>query len=316
MASEQVAAQAAHLDQETHTREDVEVLYKIYMDKRLQAQISFYESRVRENQLNADFTFTLGAAVMTLSSLVATISANGQWPVLSLLAATLPALAALLTSFRQLYGWERQINIYRDALMGLERVKLMAPDEDRKPLTDLQAIYPKLVSSGETVFTAEVNQWGQFVQAAEAPEETVDSRTMTALTSNLNLTDEQLATIQQILAASTPKPTVTVQTPVAQAATALPAGTVMGSAVSASVVTSELMDQDQMAAAAPPSGVPLMDSNEDDVIFAAPEAIAPTIAVAHEAPPPESDSALAPGARHVEATPPNDPEDEEPTSAG
>jgi hypothetical protein len=218
--AETIAAQAAaannavDLDQQPHDRRDIEVLYKIYVEKRLESQSKFYESRVRENQSNADFTFTVGTAVMAISAFVATVSALINSPVLSLLSAILPAFAALLAAFRQLYGWERQISIYRDALMGLERVKLMTPDKDRMPLTDLPAIYPKLVTSTETVFTGEVNQWGQFVQNADknAQEPSNDTRVTNALMSDLHLSDEQIATIRKIVAAGTPKAAFSQQT--------------------------------------------------------------------------------------------------------
>ncbi|MBL8157048.1 MAG: DUF4231 domain-containing protein, partial [Anaerolineae bacterium] len=194
--------EAVRIDQLPHNRRDTELLYKIYMEKRLQSQISFYESRIRENQLNADFTFTLGTIVMAASSFIAAISASGNTPILSLFAVILPAAAAVLASFRQIYGWERQINLYRDALMGLERVKLLAPDNDRMQFSDLMEIYPRLVESGEKVFTAEVSQWGQFVQSTEqGAEASTDARALNALTANLQLTDEQLATIRSILSA-------------------------------------------------------------------------------------------------------------------
>src|SRR6185369_914194 len=112
-----------------------------------------------------------GALVMTISSLVATISASVKdpfWtPFLTVMSAMLPAFAAVLASFRQLYGWERQASIYRDALLGLERVRLLAPDDDRITAADLTKVYPELVASSEKVFTGEVSQWGQFVVSAD-----------------------------------------------------------------------------------------------------------------------------------------------------
>jgi len=61
------ANEAVDLDQQHHERRDIEILYKIYVEKRLESQAAFYESRIRENQSNADFTFTVGAGVMTIS---------------------------------------------------------------------------------------------------------------------------------------------------------------------------------------------------------------------------------------------------------
>lgn len=300
-----------NIDYEAFDPLDIDVLYKIYMEKRLEAQAGFYESRVRENELNANFTFTLGAAVMTLASLVATISATGNRPELSLLAAILPAFAALLASFRQLYGWERQTSIYRDALMGLERIKLMAPDKDRIHTADLTEVYPKLVSSGETIFTGEVNQWGQFVQstARGEAEETPDTRTTNMLMSDLQLSDEQIANIRKIVAAGNPKiafsETITVHPETASGA--LPA---MSDAPTMATQTYEAQTTVppvyEVEASAPPSfeNVPTPLRGHDTV------------------PPPEAESALSPGALHVDLppteTPPDAPDgfDENQTSAG
>lgn len=217
--AEYIAAQTAtanhafDLDHQDHERRDIEVLYRIYMEKRLASQASFYESRVRENQANADFTFVLSTVIMALSAFVATIGAFGNSPVLSLMSAILPAFAALLAAFRQLYGWERQISIYRDALLGLERVKLITPDKERQALADLPGIYPKLVSSGEEIFTGEVNQWGQFVQSSGKDQgETTDERTMNTMMGSLQLTDAQIDTIRKIVAAGTPKAAFSQQT--------------------------------------------------------------------------------------------------------
>lgn len=231
------ANEALDLDQLSHNREEVDLLYRIYLEKRIAAQVSFYESRMRENQLNADFTFTVGALVMTLSSLVATISASGAAPILSLVSAILPAFAALLGSFRQLYGWERQSNIYRDSLLGLERVKLLAPDDDRLPAADLLGIYPKLVSNSETVFTGEVNQWGQFIldkdKQGEAGDST-DARTMDTLVGDLELSDEQRAIIAAILSGGKKKPA---------GASSLPAQTVTVSKLTSGAVASQAVSE-------------------------------------------------------------------------
>jgi hypothetical protein len=275
------AREAIELDQRAHDARDTEFLYRVYMDKRVQSQIKFYESRVRENQLNADFTFSLGTFVMTLSSLVATISASVNTPLLSLLAAIFPAFAALLASFRQLYGWERQINIYRDALMGLERVKLLTPDDDRIAAADLSQIYPRLISSGETVFTGEVNQWGQFVQRTEQEAvETVDNRAYSALVDDLQgrsekvsgLTDEQINTIKSILAVGRP----------------------------AAFERSELLEHEE-AEVSPAPVKPLPDMDLPETGSTQPTAIETSQNASSEsAPAPEMAGVLTPGAGHVE----------------
>jgi hypothetical protein len=211
------------LDQLPHDQQDVDMLYRIYAEKRIESQKNFYKSRIKENNKNADFTFSTGAFVMTVSSLVATVSASIQdpfWtPALTVLSAMLPAFAALLASFRQLYGWERQASIYRDALLGLERVNLLAPDNDRISAADLRQIYPKLVTESETVFTGEVSQWGQFVVSADQKIDKGDLA-LQALFNNVELTDEQRASMQSILAAGKPNSDMSVTSTVVKQVTA------------------------------------------------------------------------------------------------
>jgi hypothetical protein len=192
------------LDQQAHSQQDVDLLFNIYQTKRIESQAKFYQSRIKENNQNADFTFGAGALIMTISSLVATISATVKdpfWtPFLTVMSAMLPALAALMASFRQLYGWERQASIYRDALLGLERVRLLAPDNDRISAADLTKVYPELVTSSEKVFTGEVSQWGQFVVSADQKTGKGDE-SLENLFSSLELNDTQRAAVQAILAA-------------------------------------------------------------------------------------------------------------------
>lgn len=191
------------LDERMFNKDDIDLLLKFYVDKRIRYQISFYEARIRENQRNSDFTFNLGTAIMTLSSLLATISAtvtaseSSLVNIFPIFSAVLPALAALLAAFRQLYGWERQILIYRDSLLGLERARLLMPDDDRVSRTDLMAIFPKLVASAETVFNGEASQWGQFVLRKPDEDET---QAFDDALSKLGLTEEQVKALRAIAA--------------------------------------------------------------------------------------------------------------------
>jgi SMODS and SLOG-associating 2TM effector domain 1 len=157
-----------------HTKEDLEFLFKVYLQKRVDSQSKFYENRVRENELNSDATFTTATFVMTLSSLFATIGASdstgsSRW--LIVLSAILPAFAALLSGFRQLYGWDRQVSIYRSAKLGLDRAALIVPDNDLISESDIGDVYPRLIASTELVLTNEVNQWGQFLLDKEKQNE-------------------------------------------------------------------------------------------------------------------------------------------------
>ncbi len=205
-------------DTTPHTPEDISLLYQIYVSNRLQEQINFYNSRIRENERNSDFTFRAGALILTASSLIATISASvnaSDNPTLSFIltvsAAVLPAFAALISSFRQLYGWDKQATIYRDSLLALERVSLLTPDDDRLPVTDLAPIYPELVQRAEDIFTSEVGQWGQFVLSKEKTAGEGDKDILARSATNFNLSEEQMETLRAVLN-SGQKTDITVQT--------------------------------------------------------------------------------------------------------
>lgn len=195
-----------NLDEAPHEQGDVDLLLRLYIEKRLKSQADFYESRIRENQKNSDFTFNVATLIMTVSSLCATISAsidndNGLVNLLTVASAVLPAFAALLAAFRQLYGWDRQVLIYRDTLLGLERSNLLVPDDDRLSRADIMDIFPKLVMASEDVFAGEAAQWGQFVLAKPEEEIRKDNLGFDQMLADINLTEEQMAAIRAIVGA-------------------------------------------------------------------------------------------------------------------
>lgn len=188
------------LDAQPHTDDDIRLLFDLYLKKRVEGQLAFYENRGRENALNSDFTFTVGTFIMTLSSLLATIGASAAIPLLALISAILPAFSALLAAFRQLYGWDRQSAIYRDAVLGLEKILLLSPDNDRLPYSDVNAVFSKIIMSSEAVFTAEVSQWGQIVLAAQQEERENQARDpLSRLIASANLNPDQMSAIQSIV---------------------------------------------------------------------------------------------------------------------
>lgn len=190
------------LDAQPHTPEDIRLLFDLYLKKRVEGQLAFYENRSRENALNSDFTFTVGTFIMTLSSLLATIGASAAIPLLALISAILPAFSALLAAFRQLYGWDRQSAIYRDAVLGLEKLLLLVPDDDRLPYSDVTEVFSKIIMSSEAVFTAEVGQWGQIVLAAQQEERDSQAKDPLArLIASANLSPDQMNAIQSIVSA-------------------------------------------------------------------------------------------------------------------
>ncbi len=125
---------------------------------------------------------------MTVSTVTATIGLFVTDPttllIISGITAALPALAALSSSFRELYQWERQSNVYHDAILGLEAAKLNLPDEyipddieasDSESTEDQttesqNSINPidyetflRFVEEAEATFEQEANQWGQII---------------------------------------------------------------------------------------------------------------------------------------------------------
>ncbi|MBZ0308127.1 MAG: SLATT domain-containing protein [Anaerolineae bacterium] len=138
-----------------------DLLLRVYLTKRLQGQIDFYRSRVREYDSNASFMMVMGALIMAVSAVVSTLGAAENSPELALVTAMLPAVAALIGSFRQLYQWEKQSSLYRDAILGLEEAKLITPDDDVYDPKQALAYLPVLVEAAEQVFMGEINQWGQ-----------------------------------------------------------------------------------------------------------------------------------------------------------
>src|SRR5690606_10324704 len=96
-----------------------EMLARVYLARRIEYQIKYYEQRIRDNDEKSDLFFRLGALVMTASSLFAALNTQSPSAELNVLITALPAVAALIASFRQMYQWERQAALYRDTVFGL-----------------------------------------------------------------------------------------------------------------------------------------------------------------------------------------------------
>lgn len=152
---------------------EADVLLRIYMEKRLNYQSNWYKERNLENDYNTSLTLRWTALIMAISTVAASSSFVATDPAISATLATitalLPPLAALISSFRELYQWERQSNVYQDTILGLEEAKLNLPDEYVNTQTEINAnkpiypeIYTKLVQDAEEVFEKEANQWGQI----------------------------------------------------------------------------------------------------------------------------------------------------------
>ena len=156
--------------QQQHSTEATEVLLRLYIAKRIKGQKAFYESRVEEFDANIGFMVSIGAGIMAISAIISAIGTTSNSAELALITAILPAIAAFAASLRQLYQWEKQSSLYRDASLGLEETSLLVPDWDQFDPRTSTAIVPSLVRATEDVFMAEINQWGQIALGLDQQE--------------------------------------------------------------------------------------------------------------------------------------------------
>ena len=157
--------------QQQHSTDTQEVLLRLYLAKRIDGQLKFYESRVTEFDANIGFMVSLGAGIMAISAIISAIGTTANSAELALITALLPALAAFAASLRQLYQWEKQSSLYRDASLGLQETRLLVPDWDQFDMRTAPAIVPSLVRATEEVFMAEINQWGQIALGLDKQEQ-------------------------------------------------------------------------------------------------------------------------------------------------
>ena len=163
--------QQAKAGQQQHSSEANEVLLRLYLAKRIDGQMEFYESRVTEFNANIGFMVSIGAGIMAISSIISAIGTTSNSAELALVTAILPAMAAFIASLRQLYQWEKQSSLYRDASLGLQETRLLIPDWDQFDVRTAPAIVPSLVRATEDVFMAEINQWGQIALGLDQAEQ-------------------------------------------------------------------------------------------------------------------------------------------------
>ncbi|MCU0500025.1 MAG: SLATT domain-containing protein [Anaerolineae bacterium] len=174
-----------------------DVLLRLYLARRVEYQLGYYNSISKEADGNSELMFKLGALLMTASSLLAAFGTMATGPdapewtqSLRLLTALLPAFAALIGSFTQLYQWDRQSALYRDSILGLERARLLSPDLDEVDPSTALKVFPELVKSVEAVFQDEVNQWGQIALGKDQDGEDIDPVREFAEQFNLDIYDE------------------------------------------------------------------------------------------------------------------------------
>jgi hypothetical protein len=155
------------------TEEEARLRAEVYLQQRLDYQDSFYKSRMREFNFNADVMLLVTAGLMGFSTILSSYSVVSDQPLYAFLTALLPAFAAAVSAFRSLYQWQRQASLYEDSWLSLQKARLAMPDSDFMQPGDYQRFFPQLVRQAEAVLRNEASQWGQLenVVAEEAAAE-------------------------------------------------------------------------------------------------------------------------------------------------
>lgn len=190
-----------------------EVLTRIYVKRRIDYQMDYYRFKSNEFEESSDSAFRAGAIVLSLTSVLAAFSTSDANSFLYLLTAILPALAAMIASFRSLYQWDRQAQHYRDTILGLQRASLTLPDLDQVNAKTAAQVFTTLVEASEKVFYDEVSQWGQIAQGDEESKDTDELVIAFAREYGIDIYDEsgnidqqKVANIQQMLQVSQAPP--------------------------------------------------------------------------------------------------------------
>lgn len=148
-------------------------LYQTYRHK---DQAAFYKARVDEFEASHRQIITFASMLMVLTAIVAILVAadlfglNRLWATLIVL---LPALSTAISSYSSLFGFEKQVKLYKEALHGLRRAEVGLYDAQRASNdAERQAKIAAYVNQIEEVFRREQGQWKQEIseiQPAEPP---------------------------------------------------------------------------------------------------------------------------------------------------
>jgi hypothetical protein len=146
-----------------HTEAEAQALVRLYRNKRVQIQHDFYENRIAEYELNANFVTAAGVVLVALATFLSTLNAYLGSQVIILLIALLPVIASLLVSFEKIYGWVRQVSLYSDAYRRLKIDNTIPPVEGKASPRPYHEVLTDFVSSVENTLKSEMSQWGQNV---------------------------------------------------------------------------------------------------------------------------------------------------------
>lgn len=178
---------------------ELEFLTYLYRERRLQAQTTWYRNRKQEFEYNSNFTLLVSAVFVSAVGMVGALSAQMTDNFLvQLLPTALPALAAALAAFNQVYGWDRQRRMYDDTVAQLRAAssRLARGEGDERKINFLET-----VQACEGVFGSESDQWGQglidqeLASVSAMPSETQFER----LLASSNLPEDKRQEVMAIL---------------------------------------------------------------------------------------------------------------------
>ncbi|MBZ0302404.1 MAG: DUF4231 domain-containing protein [Anaerolineae bacterium] len=182
-----------------HTEDELQALVDLYRAKRVQVQTVFYDARIKENAYNADFVSTVGVILVAGATLLSTLNIVLGAPVLILFIALLPVFAALLVSFEKIYGWGRQITLYKNALDRLSVDNTIPPAIGRRPRTTYLQVFIDYVTAVENTLQNEVSQWGQAVLKDGSNVSSLSAKeTLDLALAKSNLPPDQIEIVRQM----------------------------------------------------------------------------------------------------------------------
>ena len=139
----------------------------LYQTYRHEDQRAYYEERRSEFEAAHEQAITLTGVLMMLAAVAATLAAadaGGLQAWWAVLAVSLPMVSTAVAAYDNLYAFEQQAKLYRDAGDSLLFVRADAPDL-RPGLTAAGACRAlnSYVNRVESVMRREQGQWGQLI---------------------------------------------------------------------------------------------------------------------------------------------------------
>ncbi|HLY81480.1 MAG TPA: SLATT domain-containing protein [Acidimicrobiales bacterium] len=148
------------------TERDTEMA-NLYRRYRLEHQKNFYRNRAVEYRTARNQARITAAAFLVLASLAGALGGAdvGDWRMWWAVAATvLGGLAAALTSYEAIYGFDRQSRDYEKTIAALARLETRFPGEPCAPGAG-GAEVAAFVQQAEAVFLGEVDRWAKHTSA-------------------------------------------------------------------------------------------------------------------------------------------------------